>query len=127
MNQSKVRDPRFWKKWAASGAVGTFIRSTLMTPAEHQRRCEREGIDYSRVCVMSERWAQSSPRRSRKTRSALVRCDLICRNDGSVVFLDGAMAFDSVALAKHHMCSHSWRDKDWGEYVEKITQLPSAR
>jgi hypothetical protein len=38
VNQSKAQDPRFWKKWRASGAVGNadsaYLKSVLSQPTE---------------------------------------------------------------------------------------------
>lgn len=36
VNQSKKRDPRFWRKWRESGAVGPF-RMTIVVWNEFQR------------------------------------------------------------------------------------------
>ena len=97
--------------------------TTLVTPAEHRRRCEQESIDYNEVCVIAHRWAQSASRGSRTTRSALVRCDLIVRDDGSVVLLDGMMAYDSVNLAARHIRGAGWQNTKWDEYVRRVTLL----
>lgn len=43
MNTSKVKDPRSWKKWKDSGAIGSFHNkvSTQVNPYRAYRRLER--------------------------------------------------------------------------------------
>jgi|SRR5215510_11183396 len=76
--------------------------STLISQEELDRRAGAEGIDVAKICVLSPRWAESGPRRP-GARSALVGYDLIVRDDGSVVLLDGGMALDSALVASAHL------------------------
>lgn len=75
--------------------------STLVSEKVLKRRCREEGIDFSKVCVIGPRWAETAPRTA-GAKSALVRCDLIIRSDGSAVALDGAMGWDSLSVLKKH-------------------------
>ena len=101
-------------------------KSTLITEKELERRCRREGIDFSKVCVLGARWAESTPKK-KGVRSALVRCDLIVRDDGSAVGLDGAMAHDSLVLFdKHTLGKANPENLEWDEYVKKISLFPKS-
>ena len=125
MNRSKVLDPRFWRAWARSGALSTTGQkvSTLVSEEKLARKCRKEGVDYAKVCALSTRWAQSAPR-AKGVKSALVHCDLILRSDGSVVYLDGMMARDSVSLGCAHMKGKSNPDNlPWEEFVASVTNL----
>lgn len=75
--------------------------TTLVSEAVHRSRCESENVDYSKVCVVKPRWAETGPK-TPSSRSALVRCDLILRDDGTAVALDGATGMDSMALIENH-------------------------
>lgn len=95
------------------------MSSTLVSMAELERCCREEGIDFSQVVVMAPRWAESAPR-SEGAKSALVCCDCIIRSDGSAVFLDGAMAVDSMIIARQHMRNPNPLRLAWEEYVVSL-------
>tara|TARA_Y100000310_G_scaffold325435_1_gene388898 strand:+ start:461 stop:769 length:309 start_codon:yes stop_codon:yes gene_type:complete len=101
-----------------------MAKSTLVSERELQTRCEAEGIDFSQVCVCEPRWAESKPR-SKNTRSALVRCDLIIRDNGSAVHLDGMMGADSIRLTESHVKGTANENNlPWDEYVQSVTSMP---
>ena len=152
MNESKKSNLRFWQKWKNSGAVGRKKVSTLVSEDILIRNVEREGVDVSKICSIKPRWAESAPR-SRDAKSALVRCDLIIRSDGSAVALDGCMGCDSMIIlelhitngnnnsvraairsyfpeVEHHALSAPELRKEalrllgWDEYAKRLTDLP---
>jgi hypothetical protein len=81
-----------------------------------------EGI-AERPLVIGPRWAESAPR-SPGSRSALIHCDLILRDDGSAVFLDGAMAANSTGLGLDYL-EHGTRGLSWDEFVSEHQRLPA--
>ena len=97
--------------------------STLVSEEVLRRNCEAEGIDFTKVCVIKPRWAESKPR-SPNAKSALVRCDTIIRDDGSAVFLDGAMSMDGTQVAGDHVKRGAIPATEWPQYVANLTQLP---
>jgi hypothetical protein len=84
--------------------------STLISLTELSRRCTAEGIDPSAVCVIVPRWAESAPRTPGST-SWLATCDLILRDDGSCVLLDGCMSRDGMHLAHAQLTQHESAEK----------------
>ena len=100
------------------------VMSTLVTKEELREKCEAEGIDFSKVCVIVPRWAESEPK-SPDTKSALVRCDTIIRDDGSAVYLDGMMSMDGTRVARDHMKRGAIAADGWSQYVADLTQLPA--
>jgi len=101
-----------------------MTESTLISEDVLREHCEMEGIDFSQVCVMTPRWAESKSREE-GARSALVRCDLIIRDDGSAVYLDGGMGRDSTELAQAHVKGESnLNNLLWDEFVESVTSMP---
>lgn len=98
-------------------------KSTLITESELRAKCEAEGVDFSKVCVLAPRWAESAPKKP-SAQSALVHCDLIIRDDGSAVFLDGAMGEDSKRLAFEH-CKGTSNPANlpWSGYVASVSQI----
>lgn len=129
LNRSKINDPRYWKIWRDSGAVGTVLqittgkKSTLISETELKKRCKKEGIDFSKVCAIVPRWAESTPLK-KGVRSALVHCDLIIRSDGSFVFLDGAMGIDSMTIADQHAREKANPNNlGWDDYAASLTEL----
>lgn len=98
--------------------------STLVLEKELERRCREEGIDFSKVRVISPRWAQTAPKTA-GAKSALVRCDLIIRSDGSAVALDGMMGWDSISvLERHRKGEANPNNLDWDEYAKSLTEMP---
>jgi hypothetical protein len=105
---------------------------TTLTTALAQR-CYNEKIDITKVCAIAPRWAESAPR-SPGARSALVHCDLILRSDGSAVYLDGCMGWNSLALCDKFLQGKvpgqvlvppaTW--EEWDRFVESITDLPAS-
>ncbi len=125
MNNSKKNDPRFWRRWQASGAIRK--PTNLVSEEVLFRRARAEGIDISKICVIGPRWAETRPLR-KGVKSALVRCDLILRSDGSAVALDGAMGFDSLALMEMHgKGSANPNNLSWDEYVKSLIVLPGGQ
>ena len=98
--------------------------STFVSKAMLRERCEAEGIDFSRVCVFKPQWVESKPR-TPNTKSALVRCDTIIRDDGSAVYLDGAMSTDGIQVVNDHVNRGAISAEEWPRYVANLTQLPT--
>ena len=98
--------------------------STLVTIEELESRCRKEGIDFLNVCVIAPRWAETAPK-TEEAKSALVRCDLIIRSDGSAVALDGCLGVDSQMVAsKHCRGEANPNNLTWDDYVKSLTSLP---
>jgi len=93
--------------------------STLVTYEEMIRRALEEGVDVTKILVVGPRWAESKPR-AEGVRCALVRRDLIVRDDRSAVYLDGAMGMDSMVLADRHV-NGTGPLPPWDEYVASIS------
>lgn len=85
-----------------------------------------EGIDLSKVDVMQLCWnASAAPQPG--ARSALVRCDLILRDDGSAVFLDRSMGMDSLNLAdKHRTGTANPENLPWDQWVQTVSMFPKS-
>jgi hypothetical protein len=66
--------------------------------------------------------AETGPRTD-GARSALVRCDLILRSDGTAVALDGCMGFDSMALLRD---ARAVPLPQWDEFVKRVQELPDG-
>lgn len=99
-------------------------KTTLITEEDLERRCHEEGIDFSKVCVIAPRWAETAPKGA-EVKSALVRCDLIIRSDGSAVALDGNMGMDSQAIARKHCQGEANpQNLNWDDYVKSISSFP---
>lgn len=100
------------------------VMSTLVSEDVLRQNCEAEGIDFSKVCVIVPRWAESKPK-SPNAKSALVMCDTIIRDDGSAVYLDGAMSMDGMQVAQDHIKRGAIPAAEWPQYVANLTQLPT--
>ena len=99
-------------------------RSTLVSEEGLRFLAGLEGVDPNLVCSIAPRWAESAPR-SEDVESALVRCDLILRSDGSAVFLDGVMGGDSRELAAQHLEGQTNPNGlPWVEWTASVTELP---
>lgn len=75
--------------------------TTLVTQEVMAANAAREGIDPRQISVIYPRWAESAPW-EQGVKSALITCDLIIRDDGPFVVLDGAMGMDSMMIADAH-------------------------
>ena len=99
-------------------------KSTLLSEEGLRFLASLEGVNPDLICAITPRWAESAPK-SEEAKSALVHCDLIVRSDGSAVYLDGNMGFDSAELASKHMQGEANPSGlPWEEWVASVTELP---
>lgn len=99
-------------------------RSTLISEEGMLFLAGLEGIKSELICALAPRWAESAPK-SEEAKSALVRCDLILRSDGSAVYLDGAMGSDSLELATQHMQGETNPNNlPWQDWADSVTEMP---
>lgn len=99
--------------------------STLVTQEVMEANAAREGIDPRQISVIFPRWAESAPWKQ-GVKSALVTCDLIIRDDGSCVVLDGAMGMDSMVLADAHSGRGDHYRKHYISLFPEVAVFPAS-
>jgi len=101
--------------------------STLVSKEELIKRASAEGVDTSKICSCVPRWAESAPLKL-GVKSALVRCDLILRSDGSIVALDGMMGIDSIFLYQSHLRGESNpKNFSWEKFIRKVSSFSKEK
>ncbi|MFT7644475.1 MAG: hypothetical protein ACI9BF_000119 [Candidatus Paceibacteria bacterium] len=94
-----------------------------IAPELLREKCESEGIDFTQVKVNLERWHESKYL-DEGVLSALVRPDLIFRDDGSFVYLDRVMMASSLGLSEQYAKGKANPDNlPWTEFVESVTEM----